>query len=129
MTYTVLGINDDRDSCQCCGKTGLKRVVWIRNDDTGEVVHYGTTCAMSPEKGMGADQQIKAALSKADHLLGAINTATNMQYRRAGGRYAVNDTGRGWTPADQSLWDRIRAQVVAQYKKANGPVFPMNGSG
>lgn len=40
----VLGINDDRDSCQCCGKEGLKRVVWLSIDD-GQPVHYGTTCA------------------------------------------------------------------------------------
>lgn len=40
----VLGVNDDRDTCQCCGKEGLKRVVWLAIDDS-EPVHYGTTCA------------------------------------------------------------------------------------
>jgi hypothetical protein len=40
----VLGINDDRSSCQCCGREGLKRVVWLEIDG-GEPVHYGTSCA------------------------------------------------------------------------------------
>lgn len=40
----VLGINDDRDTCQCCGRAGLKRVVWL-SIDSGEPVHYGTSCA------------------------------------------------------------------------------------
>lgn len=41
----ILGINDDRDFCFCCGKEGLTRVVWIQNEETGEIVHFGTTCA------------------------------------------------------------------------------------
>lgn len=40
----VLGVNGDRDTCACCGKTGLKRVVWLEIDG-GEPVHYGTVCA------------------------------------------------------------------------------------
>lgn len=41
----VLGVNDDQDFCCCCGKEGLRRVVWIEDIETGEVAHFGTTCA------------------------------------------------------------------------------------
>lgn len=125
-TYTVLGVNDDADNCECCGKTGLKRVVWFRRDDTGQVLHFGTTCALNPEKGFGIDRQITAALNKADKMLAAIAQATSQRYRKAGGRLTVGNDGQTWAPDDQSLWDAIRLQVVAEYRKVNGAVFPMN---
>lgn len=40
----VLGVNDDRDSCDCCGRQGLKKVVWLETA-AGEIVAYGTGCA------------------------------------------------------------------------------------
>lgn len=40
----IIAINDRESSCQCCGKTGLKRVVWVEKS-CGEICHYGTTCA------------------------------------------------------------------------------------
>jgi len=39
----ILGITDERTTCECCGKQGLKRTVAI--DFASEVRYYGTTCA------------------------------------------------------------------------------------
>ena len=48
-TYTVVGINDDEDTCSHCGRTNLKRVVWLAaHDDDGNVIStsfYGVDCA------------------------------------------------------------------------------------
>lgn len=46
-TVKILGINDDESTCACCGKSGLKRVVWLQFGEEGneEVTHYGTSCA------------------------------------------------------------------------------------
>lgn len=49
-TYQVKGINSDTDTCECCGKTGLSKVVWIveideNGNETGDPVAYGITCA------------------------------------------------------------------------------------
>lgn len=43
--YKVLGCNDDKDFCNCCGKQGLSKVVWLENLETSEVSHYGVVCA------------------------------------------------------------------------------------
>ncbi len=48
--YRYLATNDDESSCSCCGRTGLKRVVWLAelDEDGNEVddgLSYGTTCA------------------------------------------------------------------------------------
>ena len=39
----MLGINDEVTTCECCGKTNLKKTVVLSID--GAQVHYGTQCA------------------------------------------------------------------------------------
>lgn len=39
----MLGIVDNINTCDCCGKTGLVKTVAL--DNGGEVVYYGVTCA------------------------------------------------------------------------------------
>ena len=43
--YKVIGVNEDKDFCSCCGKQNLKSVVWIENTETSEINHYGSICA------------------------------------------------------------------------------------
>lgn len=48
--FKILGINDDQDTCQKCGKTHLKRVVWMvelteDGEWAGDPIHVGTSCA------------------------------------------------------------------------------------
>lgn len=48
--YRVLGSNDDHSECCCCGRQGLKRVVWMQpldedGNEEGEPVHFGVICA------------------------------------------------------------------------------------
>lgn len=60
--YKILAINDEQDFCQCCGKTNLKRVVWMENLDTGSIAHYGTTCAAHHSK--LSSKEIKEGVAK-----------------------------------------------------------------
>jgi hypothetical protein len=41
---TILGITDSITTCDCCGKSNLKRTVGIELN-SGEQVHYGVDCA------------------------------------------------------------------------------------
>jgi len=41
--FTVAGITDERDVCDCCGRANLKRTVVL--DDGEEFRFYGTSCA------------------------------------------------------------------------------------
>ncbi len=48
--FRVLGSNDDHSECCCCGRQGLKRVVWMQpldedGNEEGEPVHFGVICA------------------------------------------------------------------------------------
>ena len=107
--YKVRGCNDERDFCECCGKTRLKRVVWIENLDTGDVRHFGTTCAQQPAKGFDCGKEIKAAVSQAVADEKWSWALAYKAYRAAGGRF--NDDGR---PADRAEYDRQLAVAKAQ---------------
>lgn len=52
-TYKILGITDDQTTCDCCGKTNLKRVVALEIE--GQVVKFGTTCAARALIARGSD--------------------------------------------------------------------------
>lgn len=42
-TIKILGINSDTDTCSKCGKTNLKKVVWM--EINGSLEHLGIDCA------------------------------------------------------------------------------------
>lgn len=44
MPFKMLGVTDERDTCELCGKQHLKRCVVLENE-TGGIVYYGTDCA------------------------------------------------------------------------------------
>lgn len=109
--FEVIGVSDDKNFCQCCGRIGLKRVVFIRDLDTDEVKHFGTTCAISPNKGFGVDAEIKEAIKRADQRNKSICFTTHNKYRAAGGKY---EQIRGcFLPTDTALYAKIKAEVGA----------------
>ena len=73
-TYTIKGINDEEDTCSCCGKTGLKRVVWLAavsvDGEESEPMPLGTSCAakkmFGKSSGKASDEnKLTAAMSAA----------------------------------------------------------------
>ena len=60
--FAVLAVNDTADFCECCGKKGLKRVVWVLDSETGEHKHFGTTCVLAPAKGFGIKKEVEASI-------------------------------------------------------------------
>ncbi|QOV06318.1 hypothetical protein CPT_Maja_098 [Burkholderia phage Maja] len=116
--YIVRGVNDDRDFCECCGKKGLKRVVWIEDTETSEIKHFGTTCAAQPVKGFNADRDIKAAIREFDNRLKDINRRAYFMYKQAGGKHIAHTTKAGeWVPENKDLYDRIRAEATIEIDK------------
>ena len=112
--FEVVAVSDDNDTCECCGKTGLKRVVYIRNNETGEVKHFGTTCAASPVKGFGVDKEIKQAINRFSDKQKALNYLSHHAYKAAGGSYVANPDGTSWSVADSVLYQTVRAGIEAR---------------
>lgn len=67
VRFAVIAVNDTADFCECCGKKGLKRVVWVLDNETGEHKHFGTTCVLAPSKAFGIDKEVGAAIRQFNH--------------------------------------------------------------
>lgn len=115
--YKVLGINDDQESCDCCGKQGLKRVVWIEDTETGAVMAFGTTCALKPSKGFGRDTEtnIKKAIRAFDQWQQSRWQQAHFFYRKAGGKYCLGDTPCSSKVVDMPLYEKILAELIVKH--------------
>lgn len=121
--FAVLGVTDDRDFCQCCGRQGLKRVVWIEDRESGVVQHFGTTCATAPVKGFGVGPAVKAAIARFDDAQRLFWTRVNTEYRRRGGRHVPDPCGRGvFVAADSALKDAVTAELRQAAAGLTAPV-------
>lgn len=116
--FVVIGVNDDKDFCECCGKQGLKRVVWVEDTETQTVRHFGTTCATSPVKGFPKDE-IKKAIGDFETLEALTWRAVHRECRRLGfksGRIGENgetvDVPAETVAKRAQLYPVMRAQVL-----------------
>ena len=126
--FKVLGVNDEQTECCCCGKTGLKRVVWIEDTEAGDIRHFGTSCAESPSKSFGLKSEIQKAVRTFDAALLRRVRADRDTKIRAACETAVETFGGEWftvevasgpmkgrkiqKPADQSAFDAHKAATI-----------------
>ena len=116
--FKVLGINDDRNFCECCGKSGLQRVVWIEDTETGEVKHFGTSCAAKPAKGFDCTNEIKEAIKSVTRKI--KNIEIRHSYKALGGKWLLHPTEKHTlVVADGPLWDKLyNAELAKIYAEA-----------
>jgi hypothetical protein len=121
MRFIVKGINDDKSFCECCGKSGLQRVVWIEDTETGEIKHFGTSCAMKPAKGFDCIAEIKSAIKIAKDEEKAICSTAMYRYRKVYGGQMINGCDKNGSPistvANRALWEQCLAEA-AQMRRA-----------
>jgi hypothetical protein len=108
--FKVLGVNDDQNFCECCGKTGLKRVVWVEDTETGDIKHFGTTCAIKPAKGFDCEKEIKKAINAFNGKESAIMRIALSKYRKAGYPFIGNIVD-GLSPMDKEIFNQFLVEV------------------
>jgi hypothetical protein len=126
--FKILGITDSINSCDCCGKQGLQKTVAIENCETGEIGHFGTSCAMQPSKCFGFEKsEMARALSffKAEQQI--IWAKTRALYKAKGGKMVAYDdrlTGgsMGLRYADIPLRDECELEIRLTRNKMT-PIF------
>ena len=110
MRFIVKGINDDKSFCECCGKSGLLRVVWIEDTETGEIKHSGTSCAMKPAKGFDCIAEIKLAIKQAKENEKRVVSNAMYRYRKIYNGQMINISAEVGYPAskvaDWELWQK-----------------------
>jgi len=68
--FRVMGTNDDASHCECCGRQGLRRVVWMQplDEDGNEVgvpIPFGRVCAAKAAGwGYGSASAIETRIAK-----------------------------------------------------------------
>ncbi len=93
--YRVYGINDDTDTCEVCGKTNLKRVVWMMpldsegNEVAAQPFPAGVDCA---GRMMGWSFGRKKAESKLQEML------IDNRKRLVSAKIIEITTQEGWQP-------------------------------
>ncbi len=120
--FQVRGINDDKSFCECCGKSGLQRVVWIEDMETGEIKHFGTVCALKPAKGFDCVAEIKSAIKAAKDEEKAICSTAMHRYRKVHGGQMISGRDKDGYPiatvADRSLWQQCLTEVTTMHRAA-----------
>jgi hypothetical protein len=121
--FKVLAVNDDKDFCECCGKSNLKKVVWIKDVETGEIQHFGSTCAVRNFKGSfeKIEREIFSATKRTKRDLEnmAYSTAEKL-YETGGNGYVpfmvINDEPRGRKPENETAWleSMEKAKLIVQ---------------
>jgi hypothetical protein len=115
--FQVLAVNDKRDFCECCGKQGLKRVVWILDTETGYEKHFGTSCAAKPAKGFDVNVEIKAAVKAREVFEKSCLIRAAKAYKAAGGTLTNGRDKNGSAIAtrdDKELWSKLYAAELAK---------------
>lgn len=83
MVYKLVGINSDTETCENCGKTGLKKVMWLDlldedGNTTGSVIAMGTTCgakSLGFSRELSSVEQVSKAVEMRDKKDKAISQA------------------------------------------------------
>lgn len=69
-TVTLIEVNSETSTCECCGRTDLKRVAVLRLTN-GSVVRYGCDCA-GRTLGKGVAKSIKAEVARQQRFAEAV---------------------------------------------------------
>lgn len=101
--FRVAGVSDAQNFCMCCGRTGLARVVFVEDTSTGEVKHFGTTCALAPAKGFALDREVAKAVVAWQNVVHVRGLAARTEYMRRGGRFHGPDAFGAFRATDKEL--------------------------
>lgn len=112
--FQVIGVNDAASFCECCGKSGLQKVVWILDTETGEEKHFGTTCANAPAKGFNLKPEIKAANLQWNGRIQRAASKALQAYKAEGGEmeHGFDKRGPYSRPANQKRFDQLRSEFM-----------------
>ena len=74
QSFKLKAVNSDSETCEACGKTGLKKVMWLdqldaEGNETGNVRAMGTTCGA---RALGFNSEFAAKMSGPEQVREAI---------------------------------------------------------
>lgn len=120
--FTVVGITDEVNSCDCCGKMGLKSTFAVRLNETDEIVHYGSTC-VTRNTGIKNPASAANAYHKGLVYEAALKLRQTAEYRAREARFAVRNSMKmipGMEAAEFvrevcKAYDVKRSEIIKQF--------------
>lgn len=109
----ALGTDDSINTCDCCGKSGLKFTVTIELD-SGEIAHYGSTCAT---RNTGKKQSQISSEIKAEHESKCAAAAAELKASAEYVALLAKMQQRPRTMLGRAAADFIRAESNAEFAK------------
>lgn len=86
--FKILGVCDNINECDCCGKTELQKTVAIENLENGEIKYFGTTCAMQPAKGFEFEKkEMNKVISDFKRKQQRVWSKARVIYKAEGGKF------------------------------------------
>lgn len=114
--YRALGTTQDFDTCECCGRTGLKKVVALQTPE-GDITYFGTACA-AKATGWTTTEVTRAAKKADDEKRRAEDRA------RAAAEAARREAYYAWLAAETGTSiEAVRADDYTVAVKAFGSVL------
>jgi hypothetical protein len=125
--FRVLGSDDSVNTCDCCGKTGLKATFAIEMIETGEILRYGSVCVTRntgrksgelAKMKAAHDQERREAARKEWH---ATPEYAALEIKRKAA-FAKGLIGRDFKEAcmpERETADRVRAEIAARFNIEN----------
>ena len=116
----ILAITDERTTCECCGKSGLKRTVVI--EFSSEIRFYGTTCAA---KALNFPNPERYTSRNAEKLVTDYGKRITAQERRAAALTSAQKQANYYNQ-DVSILrkdGRYQSMLTSHYMANNSPAW------
>jgi hypothetical protein len=122
--YILKAINDEESKCSVCGKTHLKRVMWIEDVDAGEVMNVGTTCGRRLLGVKNIDKWVQSEIDRQKKEL--TSTLEQTLEHKAYAQLAKFAFEGGWDQAtkEQHGWTRLRNRWLERKQELIDVHFP-----
>ena len=104
--YKMIGITDEVTSCDCCGRTDLKRTIVLERQEDGVIVYFGSQCG-ARATGWATKEFTKAAkdaqIERRKAMTRFYNSHPASQKRQQSMKEHY-DNGGTWQTAPLDLW-------------------------
>lgn len=107
----VLGITDENTTCECCGKTGLKRTVALEFEH--DIRYFGVDCAAMAVHGRKSSANVRKITIAADNYV--REQALIAKSKTARVRHSLNDALYAYIGTNRQMDNRAHYSRSAEH--------------
>lgn len=119
QAYKMIGITDEVTSCDCCGRTNLKRTIVLEREEDGVIVYFGSQCGARAVGWKTKDFERAAKDAQAERRKAIWNAYQHhpASVRRNQMIKEHYDNGGTWQTAPWDVWKELDQQARDETRK------------